>query len=96
MSAGSYGMFDGGGRDDSDEVRDGEYDLAGEDLLGIYGRYDGASAVGRGMFGTLSSIEGDCGLGRDVVEEWCDCWEEPGLGGPIGELCFLKFTRTVI
>lgn len=69
MSAGSYGMLDGGGRDDSDEVRDGEYDLVGEDLLGIYGRYDGASAVGRAMFGTLSSIDGDCGLGRDVGEE---------------------------
>lgn len=80
-------MFDGGGRADSDEVRDGEYDLVGEDLLGMYGRYDGAS-VGTAIFGTLSRIEGDCGLGRDVVEEW---WEEPGLGDPISELCFLEF-----
>lgn len=71
ISAGSYEIFDGGGRDDSDEVRVGEYDLLGEDLLGIYGRYDGASAaVGRAMFGTLSSTDGDCGMGRDVVEEW--------------------------
>lgn len=39
MSAGSYGMFDGGGREDSDEVRDNVYDdRGGEALAGMYGR----------------------------------------------------------
>ena len=35
ISAVSYGMFEGGGREDSEEVRDNVYDRAGEDLAGM-------------------------------------------------------------
>lgn len=67
-SAGSYGIFAGGGRDDSDEVRESN-DRVGdrELLLGLYGIYGGALLIGGGMFGAVSSMEGDGGL-----EDWDD------------------------
>lgn len=67
-SAGSYGIFAGGGREDSDDVRESN-DRVGdrELLLGLYGIYGGALLIGGGMFGAVSRMEGDGGL-----EDWDD------------------------
>lgn len=62
-STGSYAMFDGGGREDSDDVRERTDDRAGdrEPLLGLYETYGAALLNGGGMFGAVSRIEGDGG-----------------------------------
>ena len=96
-SAGSYAMSGGGGRDDSEEVRD-KRDRVGEPLAGMYGRYDGASVDVGASFGAVSSMDGDWGRGREDVEDdgWYVLWGEAGLKVPGGELCFLKWKRTVV
>lgn len=65
-SAGSYGISAGGGRDDSDEVRERCEDRVGEFRAGIYGKYDGASVAVGASLGAVSSIEGECG--REIEE----------------------------
>lgn len=67
-STGSYAISDGGGRDDSEDVRDIS-DRVGELRLGIYGRYDGASVEVGASLGAVSSMEGDCGRGREEADD---------------------------
>ena len=57
MSAGSYGISEGGGREDSEDVRD-SVDLEGEPRFCIYGMYDALPAVGVSL-GAVSRIEGE-------------------------------------
>ncbi len=66
-STGSYAMSDGGGRDDSEDVRDSS-DRVGELRLGIYGRYGASVDVGASL-GAVSSMEGDCGRGREEADD---------------------------
>jgi hypothetical protein len=98
-SAGSYGMLDGGGRDESDDVRDGEYIREGEFRRGMNGKYEGASAVGGAIVGAVSRMEGDRDRGRDAAEGWYDRRGDRGDSGLLkcsgGEPCFLNFTRMV-
>ena len=63
-------MFEGGGLEEWEELREGDHDLVGEDCPGEYGMYGGASAVGGGMLGTLSSIDDECDRGSEEVEGW--------------------------
>ena len=70
---GSYGISDGGGRDDSEEVRE-RVDRVGELRPGMYGRYDGRLPAVGTSFGAVSKIDGE--FGREIEEE--DVAEELG------------------
>lgn len=72
MSAGSYGTFDGGGRDQSDDARDGVHGRAGEPRVElVVGMYGGASEGG-GMVGASSRIDDGRLRGSELVDEWYD------------------------
>ena len=86
-------MFDGGGRKESEECLDGDQDLVGEAVPETYGIYGGASVVGGGIIGALSSIDGDRDRGREVVDGWYDLWGDTGLRLLEGELRPLRMKR---
>lgn len=91
-------MFDGGGREDSDDVRERTDDLGGdrEPLLGLYGTYGAALLKGGGMFGAVSRMEGDGGPeDRDEVDGRYDDCEDSGLETTSGELLVSNFTCAV-
>lgn len=48
MSAGSYGILDGGGRTVSEDIREGDNVRVGELRRGMNGKYDGASVMDGG------------------------------------------------
>ena len=95
MSTGSYEISDGGGRVESEEVRE-RLDLEGEPRLDIYGIYVVLPAVGA-SFGAVSSTDGVCGLEIEEIDDE-DAWGrrgEIGLDITSGELMFLNRTCRV-
>ena len=80
ISAGSYGISDGGGLDDSDEVRE-SVDREGEVRLGMYGKYDDAFPVVGVSFGAVSTTEGECGRDIEEVEDAEVCFDRRGETG---------------
>lgn len=93
-------MSDGGGRDDSEDVRDSECeDRVGEFRAGMNGKYECPSSTDGTSRGAVSSMEGECG--RDIEEAvdgagWYDRLGESGLFFcEIGKPCFEKRTRAI-